>query len=41
MAIRPGPKAQNVLANSTILLTSSLTDCPYILRRLMVWDEKN
>ncbi|CAO0822521.1 transposase [Desulfarculales bacterium] len=24
-----------------MLLTGSLTDCPYPLRRLVVWDEKN
>ncbi|CAO0823461.1 transposase [Desulfarculales bacterium] len=41
MANRPGPKAQNVLADQTILLTGSLTDCPYPLRRLVVRDEKN
>lgn len=41
MANRPGPKAQNILADQTILLTGSLTDCPYPLRRLVVWDEKN
>ncbi|CAO0824403.1 hypothetical protein DFAR_630042 [Desulfarculales bacterium] len=42
MAIRPGPKAQNVLADQIIiLLISSLTDCPYPLRCLVVWDEKN
>ncbi|CAO0822382.1 hypothetical protein DFAR_2990010 [Desulfarculales bacterium] len=36
MANRPRPKAQNVLADQTILLTDSLTDCPYPLRRLVV-----
>ncbi|CAO0823516.1 transposase [Desulfarculales bacterium] len=41
MANRQGPKAQNVLADQTILLTGSLTDCPYPLRRLVVRDEKN
>ncbi|CAO0824049.1 hypothetical protein DFAR_4040008 [Desulfarculales bacterium] len=41
MANQPGPKAQNVLADQTILLTGSLTDCPYPLRRLVVWCEKN
>ncbi|CAO0821268.1 hypothetical protein DFAR_2210076 [Desulfarculales bacterium] len=41
MANRSGPKTQNVLAEPTILLTGSLTDCPYPLRRLVVWDEKN
>ncbi|CAO0824239.1 transposase [Desulfarculales bacterium] len=41
MANRPGPKGQNVLADQTILLIGSLTDCPYPLRRLAVWDEKN
>ena len=41
MANRPGPKAQNVLADQTILLTGSLANCPYHLRRLVVWDEKN
>ncbi|CAO0822315.1 transposase [Desulfarculales bacterium] len=41
MANRPGPKAQNVLADQTILLTGSLTDFPYPLRRLVVWAEKN
>ncbi|CAO0821997.1 hypothetical protein DFAR_2770018 [Desulfarculales bacterium] len=41
MANRSGPKAQNVLADQTILLTGSLTDCPYPLRRLIVWAEKN
>ncbi|CAO0824544.1 transposase [Desulfarculales bacterium] len=30
-----------LLADQTILLTGSLTDCPYPLRRLVVWDEKN
>ncbi|CAO0819819.1 hypothetical protein DFAR_1110089 [Desulfarculales bacterium] len=29
------------MADQTILLTGSLTDCPYPLRRLVVWDEKN
>ncbi|CAO0822224.1 hypothetical protein DFAR_2900001 [Desulfarculales bacterium] len=28
LANRPGPKAQNVLADQTMLLTGSLTDCP-------------
>ncbi|CAO0822328.1 hypothetical protein DFAR_2950014 [Desulfarculales bacterium] len=41
MAIRPGPKAQNVLADQIILFIGSLTDCPYRLRRLVVWAEKN
>ncbi|CAO0822640.1 transposase [Desulfarculales bacterium] len=41
MANRPGPKAQNVLADQTIFLTGSLIDCPYPLRRLVVWNEKN
>ncbi|CAO0819865.1 hypothetical protein DFAR_1150023 [Desulfarculales bacterium] len=41
LANRPGPKAQNVLAGQTILLTGSLTDCLCPLRRLVVWDEKN
>ncbi|CAO0823340.1 hypothetical protein DFAR_3660006 [Desulfarculales bacterium] len=41
MATQPGPKTQNVLADQTIFLTGSLTDCPYPLRRLVVWDEKN
>ncbi|CAO0824566.1 transposase [Desulfarculales bacterium] len=41
MANRPGPKAQNVLADQTILLTGSLIDCPYPLRRLVVCDEEN
>ncbi|CAO0821251.1 hypothetical protein DFAR_2210059 [Desulfarculales bacterium] len=41
MANQPGPKAQNVLADQTIFLTGSLTDCPYPLRRLVVWDEKH
>ncbi|CAO0821342.1 hypothetical protein DFAR_2280016 [Desulfarculales bacterium] len=41
LANRPGLKAQNVLANQTILFTGSLTDYPYRLRRLVVWDEKN
>ncbi|CAO0821733.1 hypothetical protein DFAR_2590031 [Desulfarculales bacterium] len=36
MANRPGPKAQNVLADQTILLTGSLTDCSYPPRRLVV-----
>ncbi|CAO0820787.1 hypothetical protein DFAR_1880011 [Desulfarculales bacterium] len=36
LANRPGPKAQNVLADQTILLNGSLTDCPYPLRRLVV-----
>ncbi|CAO0824355.1 hypothetical protein DFAR_620015 [Desulfarculales bacterium] len=36
MANRPGLKAQNVLADQTILLTGSLTDCPYPLRRLVM-----
>ncbi|CAO0824463.1 hypothetical protein DFAR_650011 [Desulfarculales bacterium] len=36
MANRPGPKAQNVLADQTILLIGSLTDYPYPLRRLVV-----
>ncbi|CAO0821812.1 transposase [Desulfarculales bacterium] len=40
LAKRPGPKAQNVLADPTILPTDSLIDCPYSLRRLVVWDEK-
>ncbi|CAO0819974.1 hypothetical protein DFAR_1260027 [Desulfarculales bacterium] len=29
MANRLGPKAQTVLADQTILLIGSLTDCPY------------
>ncbi|CAO0820836.1 transposase [Desulfarculales bacterium] len=29
------------MADQTILLTDSLTDCPYPLRRLVVWDEKS
>ncbi|CAO0823229.1 hypothetical protein DFAR_3560006 [Desulfarculales bacterium] len=41
MANQPGPKAQTVLADQTMLLTGSLTDCPYPLRRLVVWDDKN
>ncbi|CAO0822791.1 transposase [Desulfarculales bacterium] len=41
MTNRQGPKAKNALADQTILLTGSLTDCPYPLRRLVVWDEKN
>ncbi|CAO0824654.1 hypothetical protein DFAR_70005 [Desulfarculales bacterium] len=41
MANRPGPKAQNVLADRTILLTGSLTDYSHPLRRLVVWAEKN
>ncbi|CAO0819980.1 transposase [Desulfarculales bacterium] len=41
LANRPRPKAQNVLADQTILFTISLTDCSYPLRRLVVWDEKN
>ncbi|CAO0823225.1 hypothetical protein DFAR_3560002 [Desulfarculales bacterium] len=41
MANRPGPKAQNVLADQTIFPTGSLIDCPYPLRRLVVWDDKN
>ncbi|CAO0820923.1 hypothetical protein DFAR_2000018 [Desulfarculales bacterium] len=41
MANRSGPKAQNVLTDQAILLTGSLTDCPYPLLRLVVWDEKN
>ncbi|CAO0823321.1 transposase [Desulfarculales bacterium] len=41
MANRSGPKAQDVLAGQAIFLTSSLTDCPYSLRRLVVWDKKN
>ncbi|CAO0821082.1 transposase [Desulfarculales bacterium] len=41
MANRPRPRAQNVLADQTILLTGSLTDDPYPLRRLVVWGEKN
>ncbi|CAO0820764.1 hypothetical protein DFAR_850017 [Desulfarculales bacterium] len=36
MANRPGPKAQTVLADQTILLTGSLTDCSYPPRRLVV-----
>ncbi|CAO0824150.1 hypothetical protein DFAR_440002 [Desulfarculales bacterium] len=41
LANRPGPKTQNALADQTILLIGSLTDCPYPLRRLVVWDEEN
>ncbi|CAO0822912.1 transposase [Desulfarculales bacterium] len=41
MANRSEPKAQNVLADQTILLTGSLTDYLYPLRRLVVLDEKN
>ncbi|CAO0821826.1 hypothetical protein DFAR_2690015 [Desulfarculales bacterium] len=41
LANRPGPKAQNVLADQTILLTGSLTDCSYPLHHLVVRDEKN
>ncbi|CAO0822246.1 hypothetical protein DFAR_2910020 [Desulfarculales bacterium] len=41
MANRPELKGQNVLADQTILLTGSLTDCPYPLRRLVMWDKKN
>ncbi|CAO0824509.1 hypothetical protein DFAR_670018 [Desulfarculales bacterium] len=41
MANQPRLKAQNVLADQTILLTGSLTDCLYPLRRLVVWDKKN
>ncbi|CAO0821501.1 hypothetical protein DFAR_2410005 [Desulfarculales bacterium] len=33
--------AQNFLADQIILLTDSLADCPYSLRRLVVWDDKN
>ncbi|CAO0819810.1 hypothetical protein DFAR_1110080 [Desulfarculales bacterium] len=29
------------MTDQTILLTGSLTDCPYTLRRLVVWDKKN
>ncbi|CAO0821551.1 hypothetical protein DFAR_2480001 [Desulfarculales bacterium] len=29
------------MADQTILLTGSLTDCLYPLRRLVVWNEKN
>ncbi|CAO0822799.1 hypothetical protein DFAR_320001 [Desulfarculales bacterium] len=36
LANRPGPKPQSILADQTILFTSSLTDCPYPLRRLVV-----
>ncbi|CAO0824260.1 hypothetical protein DFAR_550006 [Desulfarculales bacterium] len=41
LANRPRPKAQNVLAGQTILLTGSLTDCSYPLYRLVMWDEKS
>lgn len=41
MANRPGPKAQNILADQTILFKAGLTDCPYPLRRVVVWDEEN
>ncbi|CAO0822062.1 hypothetical protein DFAR_2800023 [Desulfarculales bacterium] len=40
LANRPKPKTQNALADQTILLAGSLTDCLYPLRRLVVWDEK-
>ncbi|CAO0821699.1 hypothetical protein DFAR_2570010 [Desulfarculales bacterium] len=40
LAIWPRPKAQNVLADQTIFFTGSLTDCPYPLRCLVMWDGK-